>query len=76
MIIARAMSAPGSLNAIMVGTLTQPMCAPVPSLGRPGPAAWRTHIFELMSPEDRLIAAQGNDMSHRFFPAHCDAGLS
>ncbi|KAK9826605.1 hypothetical protein WJX74_005156 [Apatococcus lobatus] len=55
-VIAEAAHAPDASHTVMVKTLIQPMCAPVPSLGRPEPAAWRVHRFELVAPEERGAA--------------------
>ena len=56
--VAQASTAPGLLHAVTIATLAQPMCSPVPSLGRPQPAAWRTCTFELTSQADQEALAQ------------------
>lgn len=52
-VIAQAANAPDALHAVTVRTLIQPMCASVPSLGRPEPAAWQMRTFELASAAER-----------------------
>lgn len=52
-VVAQAATALDALHAVTVRTLVQPMCAPVPSLGRPEAAAWQMRTFELASAAER-----------------------
>ena len=64
--IAQAAVTPDASHAVTIRTLIQPMCAPVPSLGRPQPAAWRLHTFGLMSPEEKAAASTPGTANIRF----------